>query len=786
MLAVLSCKRFWPWACVAIILNIILPAGEAPAADSPQKNGDPNPWVIQPNQPVFRYRDTLLSPGETFKGNIAFKNLTDKPQAGQVKLQLVDVDEQPVGSAQTVDITLEAKAAKVIEAAFTPDRLGSFKVEATVTVDGRARLCDVASFGVVPPGTPPRNEFFGVHLRGDEGALDAYRRLGYTKNRVHNMTQFTWWVRMEPERGQWVLEQSGAYEGYRAAGFEHLGQWFGTPYWAVTDATGKSPQKYAGYPKAWMPTDKAALENYVRESLRRFPGIKEWEIWNEPNVSMFWPGSPQDYVELCKTVYAVAKAVRPDITVYANIPTTGPWPRTAFENGLMDHVDGLSFHWYANANAHPQAGAQFAEDLRRLIAKYSGKDPKRVPIIQSEGCIRSGTFLRGFDVPNASSEVARPPLDFRQAAEVSVATRVVMMASGVKADYFYIGAPGNGFFLYDVNFAPKPKAIALCQLAWQLDGGEFVQPLSGLPNGLRAYLFKRSDGQTMAVVWAEDGSAFDVKTDATAWDLFGNPIATDKPLRINSRPIYLRSKASADAFASHFSSDQITTVTTETVAPRSGPKPPKRMDDFAIVAEVGTDKMVPLDLSAHVNMGLADEFAGDGKGGWTDEGPFNDLRMVSPGKQVWLGVPFILPGTGERNKSVVTFKGRTFPSGPESIMVDTGALKRTRALVFAYAAGWPKGKLAEYVVRYADGQEIVLPVIDGQNVGNWWSDQKDGEESRVVSFLHPDPQEPTMPYRFVRVWYWENARDVAIRSIVVRKVGDESNFVLLGITAAQW
>lgn len=42
-------------------------------------------------------------------------------------------------------------------------------------------------------------------------------------------------------------------------------------------------------------------------------------------------------------------------------------------------------------------------------------------------------------------------------------------------------------------------------------------------------------------------------------------------------------------------------------------------------------RIVPVDLRGAVNAGFADEIAGDGKGGWTDQGPQQDLHTIRPG-----------------------------------------------------------------------------------------------------------------------------------------------------------
>ena len=62
--------------------------------------------------------------------------------------------------------------------------------------------------------------------------------------------------------------------------------------------------------------------------------------------------------------------------------------------------------------------------------------------------------------------------------------------------------------------------------------------------------------------------------------------------------------------------------------------------DLTLQCRAGED--VPLDLRDIANAGFADETAGDGQGGWTDQGPANDLRMLKPGTQLMDRMPFAI------------------------------------------------------------------------------------------------------------------------------------------------
>jgi len=128
----------------------------------------------------------------------------------------------------------------------------------------------------------------------------------------------------------------------------------------------------------------------------------------------------------------------------------------------------------------------------------------------------------------------------------------------------------------------------------------------------------------------------------------------------------------------------------------------------------------PINLRPHFTTGLRDEVENDGKGGWTDQGP-NDMRSLPTGRRVLAGVAFDIADGCIALRSSSHLQLR--PAGVEGIPVGT----RCDVLFFLHAAAWASadGKtIATCRLRYEDGQELEIAMVEGVNVADWWQPQE--------------------------------------------------------------
>jgi polysaccharide biosynthesis protein PslG len=131
---------------------------------------------------------------------------------------------------------------------------------------------------------------------------------------------------------------------------------------------------------------------YVGATVNRYKGfIHHWEIWNEPNLAIYWDG-PRDglrlYSSLLKKSYVAAKEVDPSCVVL-NGGLTEPILSDIehlYLNGMKNYFDALNIHIFLAPDS-PHALNRFKEILdgvNAVQAKY--KDETKPIWITEAGC----------------------------------------------------------------------------------------------------------------------------------------------------------------------------------------------------------------------------------------------------------------------------------------------------------------------------------------------------------------------------------------------------------------
>jgi len=132
----------------------------------------------------------------------------------------------------------------------------------------------------------------------------------------------------------------------------------------------------------------------------------------------------------------------------------------------------------------------------------------------------------------------------------------------------------------------------------------------------------------------------------------------------------------------------------------------------------------PVDLSAAANMGFKDDAADDQKGGWTDQGPNNDLRMFKSGTRILGGVTFDIIDPDKNNgKSCVMMAGKSRKYFAESFTVPMQN-QTDNYLYLLHSLAWkPQDgtKIGDITATYGDNSKDTFPIISGIDVADWWS-----------------------------------------------------------------
>lgn len=242
----------------------------------------------------------------------------------------------------------------------------------------------------------------------------------------------------------------------------------------------------------------------------------------------------------------------------------------------------------------------------------------------------------------------------------------------------------NGLTAYFMfNHDAYPKLINLSADALQSNGYAVVDPIGKMKFDIR-------DGKTTLLIKPEDRLLVVVGDAATLREKFGDV-----------------SSANMQVLEMQWAKLQ-----------------PKKFDDAgqdAFEFDVDANKTSPLDLRAFVNRHFIDRVAGDGKGGWTDQGE-NSLIGVPWGLQSFLGVPFELIRFDENfDKTCIVLQSKRMSHVPDRV-VGIPVKIQAKAIYFLTATAWTKKNVQamSYVIHYDDGTQVTVPIVCGQQTHDWW------------------------------------------------------------------
>ena len=140
-------------------------------------------------------------------------------------------------------------------------------------------------------------------------------------------------------------------------------------------------------------------------------------------------------------------------------------------------------------------------------------------------------------------------------------------------------------------------------------------------------------------------------------------------------------------------------------------------------------RAVTVNIAKAANVAFADEIGGDGKGGWTDQGPSNDLRMFPTGPGEYAGIRFkVIDPASNGNRAVIALRGKNCQTYPTTAIVELEEPVAAQCLYLLNAIAWEPGQKVrigtvrcEYAgARYTETEEQIFPVVSSVNVANFW------------------------------------------------------------------
>ncbi len=243
---------------------------------------------------------------------VVFSNPNDESMAVSVKLTFRDYDDQRFSLERELQVPGKGQATWPLSREQFAQ--GYWYVDYDLTSNGQTRRGQTRLAATVIPGVgkfDPAGYNYGICWNEDPlsekwpAAMATFGVSGADHCRMH------WkWEAAESKQGHWNFDFMDRFvKGTQDAGIEVLHILAYNTFWAVPEDIRRR--------RDWRfyPPDLDLWQQYVRQMVERYPTIRNWEVWNEPDLVHFWLGDTQQYIDLLKVTHQTIKSIDPDATV---------------------------------------------------------------------------------------------------------------------------------------------------------------------------------------------------------------------------------------------------------------------------------------------------------------------------------------------------------------------------------------------------------------------------------------------------------------------------------------
>lgn len=357
-------------------------------------------------------------------------------------------------------------------------------------------VCSVAQEPALSPPTRSIDEkYFGMHMH-QPGIRGGWPNVKFGSRRLWDA--YVAWPNIEPKVGDFdfrALDSAlNEAERRKVSVVLPLGL---SPAWASA-----RPNEPSGYKpgNAAEPISIESWGTYVAAVASRYKGrIEAYEVWNEPDLKMFFSGTPEKMAELTNEACRQIRKIDKSALIVGPAPTSGPhtfgWYRKFLKaSGDRPCYDIVGWHLYTTEGT-PETMVEVSRRIRALLNEFG---LSKMPIWNTE----YGYFIENRAGARVTGTVANPSkliLDEDLAGSYLARAFIVGWAAGIERLYWYAWDNGKMGLIEPMGFAEKPAVNVYRRIHSWLLGTRFTSCTRA--RGVFSCMGQRG-GDEMMFVWS--------------------------------------------------------------------------------------------------------------------------------------------------------------------------------------------------------------------------------------------------------------------------------------------